>query len=106
MRRPSEHASIANFDALMAELSNLLHHPFRLRELGKRRPGKPRPYATERTMPDLRAARAASWARNFDTHQLFSCSINSRLGWGVTVCGQAMAATSAAICDSLASWVP
>jgi hypothetical protein len=57
-------------DALMAELSNLLHHLFRLRELCKDRLiGF---YATEKTTGELRAGRAASWARNLDTHQLFN----------------------------------
>jgi hypothetical protein len=57
-------------DALMAELSNLLHHLFRLRELCKDRlTGF---YVTERSTGDLRAARGAGWARNFDTHQLFA----------------------------------
>jgi hypothetical protein len=56
-------------DALMAELSNLLHHLFRLSEhCWERRPGFD---TTERSTADLRAARGASWARNFDTHQLF-----------------------------------
>jgi hypothetical protein len=59
-------------DALMAELSNLLHHLYRLRELCKRRLGSAGFYAMERSTPELRAARAAGWARNFDTHRLFS----------------------------------
>jgi hypothetical protein len=57
-------------DALMAELSNLLHHLYRLRELCRDRlTGFD---VTERTTAGLRAARAASWVRNFDTHQLFA----------------------------------
>jgi len=57
-------------DPLMAELSNMLHHLYRLRELCLNRlPGFD---VTERYSGDLRAARAASWVRNFDTHQLFA----------------------------------
>lgn len=57
-------------DALMAELSNMLHHLFRLRELCRVRvPGY---FATEQSSSELRAARAASWARNLDTHKLFN----------------------------------
>ena len=59
-------------DALMAELSNLFHHLFRVRELCKHRLGSSKLYATEKSTSDLRAARAASWARNFDTHQLYA----------------------------------
>jgi hypothetical protein len=56
-------------DALMAELSNMLHHLFRLREHCKNRvPGY---YATEQSGSELSAARGASWARNLDTHELF-----------------------------------
>lgn len=59
-------------DALMAELSNALHHLFRLRELCRRRLGNSTFYAVDASTPDLREARAACWARNFDTHQLYA----------------------------------
>jgi hypothetical protein len=58
-------------DALMAELSNVLHHMFRLRELCRRRLG-PGFVAVETSTADLREARAACWARNFDTHRLYA----------------------------------
>jgi hypothetical protein len=58
-------------DALMAELSNLLHHMYRLRMLCISRLGKADFHAKE-TTADLRAARAASWARNADTHKLYA----------------------------------
>jgi hypothetical protein len=61
-----------NDDALMAELSNALHHLFRLGELCKDRIGKPTFYAADHSTPELRQARGACWARNFDTHQLFA----------------------------------
>lgn len=55
-------------DALMAELSNLLHHLYRLRELcGRRLTGFD---TMEKSTADLRAARAAAWVRNADTHHL------------------------------------
>ena len=56
-------------DPMMAEISNLLHHLYRLRELCFDRLASFG--QTERSAPDLRAARGASWARNADTHQLF-----------------------------------
>jgi hypothetical protein len=59
-------------DALMAELSNVLHHLFRLRELCRRRTGNAAFVAVETSTADLREARAACWARNFDTHQLYA----------------------------------
>lgn len=57
-------------DMLMAELSNMLHHVYRLRELCRHRLAGFD--VTERSSDALRAARAASWVRNFDTHQLFA----------------------------------
>jgi hypothetical protein len=57
-------------DDLMAELSNLLHHLYRLRELCKGQLGSSFSTA-EKSTADLRAAGAASWARNFDTHKLY-----------------------------------
>src|SRR5713101_52839 len=57
-------------DARTAELSSLLHHLFRLRELCKKRVTGF--YATEMTTESLRAARAATWVRNIDTHELFT----------------------------------
>jgi hypothetical protein len=59
-------------DALMAELSNVLHHLFRLRELCRRRLGNSRFYKVDTSTSDLREARAACWARNFDTHRLYA----------------------------------
>lgn len=58
-------------DDRMAELSNLLHHLYRLRELWARRLGTSFDAAGQRA-PQLTAARAASWARTFDTHQLYT----------------------------------
>ena len=58
-------------DALMAELSNTLHHLYRLRELCRRRLGDAAFDSVETSTADLREARAACWARNFDTHQLY-----------------------------------
>jgi hypothetical protein len=58
-------------DALMAELSNALHHLFRLRELCRRRLGDNGFYAVDTSTADLQTARAACWARNFDTHRLY-----------------------------------
>ena len=60
----------ATSDDLMAELSSLLHHLFRLRELCKMRLTGFND--TEWLTADLTAARAAIWARNFDTHQLYT----------------------------------
>ena len=59
-------------DALMAELSNLLHHLYRLRMLCTNPVGKANFYAMEKSTPDLRSARGASWARNADTHELYA----------------------------------
>lgn len=59
----------ATEDGLMAELSNALHHFYRLRELWFRR--LPNFGAAEASDAALRASRGASWIRNFDTHQLF-----------------------------------
>src|SRR5258708_31132808 len=56
-------------DALMAELSNALHHLYRLRELCRHR--LPDFGMTELSSAGLRASRGAGWVRNFDTHQLF-----------------------------------
>ena len=63
-------------DALMAELSNLLHHLFRLRELCRGRLG-PGFYGVETSSADLREARAACWARNFDTHRLYAPAVTA-----------------------------
>jgi hypothetical protein len=57
-------------DAVMAELSNLLHHLFRLRELCLRREGTAFLTGTAAT-PGLRAAMAACFARSFDTRPLY-----------------------------------
>jgi hypothetical protein len=61
-----------NDDALMAELSNALDHLFRLRELAIDRRTEPVFFGLDRSTQELREARAACWARNFDTHQLFA----------------------------------
>jgi hypothetical protein len=57
-------------DSWMAELSNMLHHLYRLRELCKMRLAdfeqQIEPYA-----PALKPERGATWARNYDTHRLF-----------------------------------
>lgn len=57
---------------LTAELSNTLHHLYRLGELCKRRLGDRAFYDVLKTTDALRAARAAMWARAFDTHRLFA----------------------------------
>lgn len=54
-------------DSWMAELSNMLHHLYRLRMLCiDRLPG-----FEQQIEPSLKHERGASWARNADTHQLF-----------------------------------
>ena len=57
-------------DSWMAELSNMLHHLYRLRELCKTRlvgfEEQIEPQA-----PALKPERGATWARNCDTHLLF-----------------------------------
>ena len=57
-------------DSWMAELSNMLHHLYRLRELCKTRlvgfEQQIEPQASA-----LKLERGATWARNCDTHQLF-----------------------------------
>jgi hypothetical protein len=55
---------------LEAELSNLLHHLYRLGELCKTHLGMDRFYESLVSSDDLRAARAAMWARTFDTHDI------------------------------------
>lgn len=61
-------------DSWMAELSNMLHHLYRLRVLCKERLAgfeqqiEPQ---IEPQMPALKAERGATWARNCDTHRLF-----------------------------------
>ena len=54
----------------MAELSNMLHHLYRLRKLCNARLAgfeqQIEPHA-----PALKPERGATWARNCDTHQLF-----------------------------------
>lgn len=58
-------------DDLMAELSNLLHHLCRLRDLCIGRLHDPPYFARAARSAALEAAEGASWARNLDTHQLF-----------------------------------
>lgn len=54
-------------DSWMAELSNMLHHLYRLRMLCiGRLPG-----FEQQIEPSLKHERGASWARNADTHQLY-----------------------------------
>jgi hypothetical protein len=57
-------------DSWMAELSNMLHHLYRLRELCKTRlvdfEQQIEPQASA-----LKLERGATWARNCDTHRLF-----------------------------------
>jgi hypothetical protein len=57
-------------DSWMAELSNMLHHLYRLRELCKTRlvgfEQQIEPQASA-----LKLERGATWARNCDTHKLF-----------------------------------
>jgi hypothetical protein len=57
------------------ELTSLLHHFYRFSELCWKRLDYPDPGSFYRWLhssnnPDLRAAGAVTWARNFDTHQL------------------------------------
>src|ERR1044071_1316345 len=57
-------------DSWMAELSNMLHHLYRLRELCKTRlVGFEQ--RIEPQEPALKLERGATWARNCDTHRLF-----------------------------------
>ena len=60
------------------ELSNMLHHLYRLGELCRWRLGPPGDPLDKKEFgkvllgsDDLRAARAAMWVRNDDTHNLF-----------------------------------
>ena len=55
--------------ALEEELSNVLNHLYRMGELCKKRLGTPAYLSALQTSPDLRAARAAIWARTFDVHE-------------------------------------
>jgi hypothetical protein len=60
-------------DSWMAELSNMLHHLYRLRMLCKTR----LVYferQIEPQVPSLKPERGATWARNCDTHRLFRLS--------------------------------
>jgi hypothetical protein len=56
---------------LVSELSNMLSHLYRLWELCRTRLTSPKFFAIVASTNDLRAARAAIWARSFDTHDLF-----------------------------------
>jgi hypothetical protein len=66
-------------DVLEDELSNLLHHLYRLGELCRWRLGPPGEQLGKKefgerlrtSSDDLRVARAAMWVRNDDTHNLF-----------------------------------
>jgi hypothetical protein len=53
-----------------SELSNMLNHLYRLGELGKGRLGDKTLYKKLVGSDDLRAARAAMWARTFDAHHV------------------------------------
>jgi hypothetical protein len=57
-------------DSWMAELSNMLHHLYRLRELCKTRLAGFEKQIEPQT-PALKPERGATWARNCDTHRLF-----------------------------------
>jgi hypothetical protein len=57
-------------DSWMAELSNMLHHLYRLRELCKARLSGLEQQIEPQT-PALRPERGATRARNCDTHRLF-----------------------------------
>jgi hypothetical protein len=52
------------------EFSNALNHLYRLNELGKNRLGKDAWHQKLLGSDDLRAARAAIWARTFDVHRV------------------------------------
>lgn len=60
-------------DSWMAELSNMLHHLYRLRELCKTRLVGFEQQIEPQT-PALKLERGATWARNCDTHRLFRLS--------------------------------
>jgi hypothetical protein len=60
-------------DSWMAELSNMLHHLYRLRILCKTRLVCFEQQIEPQT-PALKPERGATWARNCDTHQLFRLS--------------------------------
>lgn len=64
----------ANVDTLQDELSNMLHHMYRLGELRKRRWEVSNPKFTDndfiRRVIQVRGALGALWIRNYDTHQI------------------------------------
>jgi hypothetical protein len=60
-------------DSWMAELSNMLHHLYRLRELCKIRLVGFEQQIEPQTL-ELKPERGATWARNCDTHRLFRLS--------------------------------
>jgi hypothetical protein len=66
----------ATTDELTAELSNLLHHLFRLRELYRVRMRGHPPAALSQ---DVAAAVGACWARHLDTHRLFVTAADADL---------------------------
>jgi hypothetical protein len=56
------------------EFSNALNHMYRLNELGKNRLGKDAFHNKLLGSDDLRAARAAIWARTFDVHDVVAAA--------------------------------
>jgi hypothetical protein len=60
----------ANFDDAAVQLSNALHHLYRLSQAGGVRYGGAMPfYAKLYTVPGGEVAGAVLWARSFDTHE-------------------------------------
>ena len=55
-------------EELEHELSNMLHHMYRVGEIKRSALGDDRYYRRLDSSDDLRLARAALWARTFDTH--------------------------------------
>lgn len=60
---------------LTSELSNVLNQLYRLGELCKTRLTEPIFYNILTSTNDLKAARAARWARAFDTHDIFVVAV-------------------------------
>ena len=70
MLRSSAFREASGDDSWMAELSNMLHHLYRLRKLCKTRLVDFE-QLIEPQAPTLKLERGATWARNCDTHWLF-----------------------------------
>jgi hypothetical protein len=64
-----------NIDDVEDEVSNLLHHHYRLGELRRQGRGRAEFYAVLEESDALKTAKAALWARTFDTHDLMRVSL-------------------------------